>query len=162
MPRFFGAARGRQPGEEVDVHSILEARTSGGSVRITARFEGRTWQQAVGFARRMGYSDMKELLPMLFSYGVSDEEGADIEGRRPELYALGRKYAAMKFEAYRLFNDNRALSMALSTLLPENRRLRRLAAERGLLPQTREEWDEWAQEDVDRFYQKYVYSIKGG
>ena len=52
--------------------------------------------------------------------------------------------------------------MALSTLLPENRRLRRLAAERGLLPQTREERDEWAQEDVDRFYQKYVYSLKGG
>ena len=103
---------------------------------------------------------MKELIPILLSYGVSDEVGADIERRRPELYALGGKYAAMRFQAYQLFNDNRALAMALSTMLPENRRLRRLAAERGIIPQVQEKWDGWTQEDIDRFYQKYVYSLK--
>ena len=161
MFHLFGTAGERRRGEEVDVHSILEARVMGESVKITARFEGRTWQQITDFARRMGYTDMKELIPILFSYGVSEKEGADVERRRLELYSLGSKYAAMKFEAYQLFNDNRALSMALSTMLPENRRLRKLAAERSLGPYRQESWDDWSQEDIDRFHKKYVYSLKG-
>lgn len=160
MLHLFGPGQGKRRRGEVDTHSILEVRVSEESVKITARFEGRTWQQVVDFARRMGYTDMKELIPILLSYGVSDEVGADIERRRPELYALGGKYAAMRFQAYQLFNDNRALAMALSTMLPENRRLRRLAAERGIIPQVQEKWDGWTQEDIDRFYQKYVYSLK--
>ena len=95
--------------------------------------------------------------PQLIPSQVPD----DVERRRLELCSLSSKYAAMKFEAYQLFNDNRAPSMALSTMLPENRRLRKLAAERSLGPYRQEPWDDWSQEDIDRFHKKYVYSLKG-
>ncbi|MDG6920475.1 MAG: hypothetical protein JRN59_03005 [Nitrososphaerota archaeon] len=160
MRHLFGTALRRQRDWEVDSHSILETRITEESVKITARFEGKTWQQIADFARRMGYTDMKELVSMLFSYGVSEVEGADVERRRPELYSLGGRYAAMKFEAYQQFTDNLALSMALSTMLPENRGLRKLAAERGLIPHRKEPWDNWTQEDIDGFLQKYIYSLK--
>jgi hypothetical protein len=156
MLRIFGTVRKNQH-VEADTHSILGVSNFGDSVKIVARFEGETWKELSNFARQMGYSVMKELLPILFSYGVTDREGVDIEERRSEMFALGSKYAALKFEAYQLFADNRVLSMALSTMLPENRRLRKLAEERGLLPANTEEWDSWDQEKIDDFYEKYVF-----
>lgn len=157
---MFGTTKGRRRTEEVDTHSILGISNTDKLVDVTARFEGRTWKEVSRFARQMGYTVMKELLPILFSYGVTDEEGVDIEKRRMELFSLGSKYAAMKFEAYQLFADNRALTMALSTMLPENKTLRKSAAEKGLVPAVHEEWDDWAQDTIDSFYKKYVFSLK--
>ena len=156
----FSSVKGRQHPAEVDTHSIIEVGNSEESIKITARFEGKTWEEISGFARRMGYTAMKELLPILFSYGVTNEEGVDIEKRRSEMFALGGRYAAMKFESYQLFSDNRALSMALSTMLPENKKLRKLVAEKGLAPAKHEQWDDWTQDKIDSFYQKYVFILK--
>ncbi|MDG6920927.1 MAG: hypothetical protein JRN59_05300 [Nitrososphaerota archaeon] len=160
MFNVFSSAKGKQHPAEVDTHSIIEVGNSEESVKITARFEGKTWKEISSFARQMGYTAMKELLPILFSYGVTDEEGVDIEKRRSEMFALGGRYAAMKFESYQLFSDNRALSMALSTMLPENKKLRKLLAEKGLTPAKHEQWDDWAQDEIDSFYKKYVFILK--
>ena len=157
MLRIFGTVKGNQYVEEVDTHAILAVSNSGDSVRITARFEGKTWEKVSNFARQMGYTAMKEVLPILFSYGVTEKEGVDIEKRRSEMFALGGKYAALKFEAYQFFTDNRALTMTLSWMLRENKRLRKLAEEKGLMASIGEEWDSWDQEKIDSFYKKYLF-----
>jgi len=157
MLRIFGTVKGNQYVEEVDTHAILAVSNSGDSVRIAARFEGKTWEQVSNFARQMGYTVMKEVLPILFSYGVTEKEGVDIEKRRSEMFALGGKYAALKFEAYQIFADNRALTMTLSWMLRENKRLRKLAEEKGLMAAKGEEWDSWDQEKIDSFYKKYLF-----
>lgn len=156
MARVFGARVG-PPEEEPDVHEVLAVERSGDSVKITARFEGKSWRDISSFARGLGYIDAKEALPILFSYGVSEKKGVDIEKRRREIFAVSGSYAAMKFEAYQLFADNRALSMALSTMLPENKRLRELVRRKGLPVPDDEEWSRWDQGKVDSFHAKYVF-----
>ncbi len=52
---------------------------------------------------------------------------------------------------------NTALVISLPVTLPENRRLRRMAAERGLLPIREEEWDSWNEDTISRFQRKYVF-----
>lgn len=156
MLRVFSRTKGRQEAEERDTHSILAAVNSGDTVKITARFEGKTWKEISNFARQKGYT-AKDLLPVLFSYGVTEKEGVDVEKRRSEMFILSGKYSAMRFEAYQIFTDDRALTMALSTMLPENKKLRKLAEEMQLIQETKEEWDSWDQEKVDGFYKKYVF-----
>lgn len=157
MLGILGKSRKRKPPEDLDTVSILGVRRREKSVRLIARFEGKTWKELSRFAREKGYVKREELLSILFSYGVSEREGVDIEKHHSEMFALGGKYSAMKFQAYELFTDNRALTLALSSTLPDNRRLRRLAEEQGLIPAKKEEWDDWSQEAIDGFYKRYLF-----
>ncbi|MDE1852772.1 MAG: hypothetical protein KGI38_03370 [Thaumarchaeota archaeon] len=157
MLGIFGNGRNKRPAEDVDTIGILGVANLGKSVKLTAKFEGKTWKQLSKFAREKGYVKREELLSLLFSYGVSGREGVDIEKRHSEIFALGGKYSSMKFQAYELFTDNRAHTMALSSMLPDNRRLRKLAVERGLAPTKKEEWDDWNQEAIDGFYKRYLF-----
>ncbi|MDG7016551.1 MAG: hypothetical protein JRM82_04155 [Nitrososphaerota archaeon] len=157
MLGIFGNGRKNRPAEDVDTVSVLEVKNHGESVRLTAKFEGKTWKELLKFAKEKGYVKREELLSLLFSYGVSEREGVDIEKRHSEMFVLGGKYSSMKFQAYELFTDNRALTLKLSTMLPDNRKLRRLAEEEGLMTEKKEEWDGWDQEKVDGFYKKYVF-----
>lgn len=157
MLGIFGNGRDRKPAEGTDIISVLAVRNHSESVKLTARFEGKTWRELTKFGKEKGFVKREELLSLLFSYGVSDREGVDTEKRHSEMLVLGGKYSSMKFQAYELFTDNRALTLALSTMLPDNRRLRRLAEEKRLITEKEEEWDGWDQERVDGFYKKYVF-----
>lgn len=157
MLKVFGNARNRKQPEDVDTIGILAVSNHGESVKLTVRFEGRTWKELSKFAKEKGYVKREELLALLFSYGVSEREGVDIEKRHSEMFALGGSYSAMKFQSYELFTDNRALTLALSSTLPENKKLRRLAEERGLIRPKKEEWDDWNQEAIDGYYKRYVF-----
>jgi len=157
MIQVLGDKRGKRPVGDVDMVSITSVIDNGDQVRIKASFKGGTWNKLTRFGREKGYTSMKELLPTLFAFGVTEREGVDIEKRRSEVFVLGGKYAAMKFEAYRRFADNRALTMALSSMLPENKRLRKLAAQKGLAVMKKEDWDDWDQGTIDSYYKKYLF-----
>jgi hypothetical protein len=157
MLRVFGNRHRKRPADEIDMVRITSVNDNGDPVKIKASFKGKTLNEVTKFAREKGYTMMKELLPILFSYGVTEREGVDIEKRRLEVFVLGGKYAAMTFEAYQQFADNRALTMALSSMLPENKRLRELAEQKGLAVIKKEDWDDWNQEKIDSYYKKYVF-----
>jgi hypothetical protein len=157
MLGVFGGGRKKESVEEVDNVSLLAVRSHENAIKIAAKFEGKTWMELSKFAREKGYVRREELLSLLFTYGVSEREGVDNKKRHSEMFTIGGKYASMKFEAYRLFNDNKALALKLSAMVPDNRRLRKDAAERGLILDRREEWDDWDQEVIDRFYRWYVF-----
>ena len=158
MLGIFGDGRRKKAlDDDVDIVSVLGVKSHGKSVKLIARFEGKTWKELSKFAREKGYVKREELLSLLFSYGMSEREGVDIEKRHSEMFVIGGRYSAMKFQAYELITDNRALTMALSSTLPDNRRLRRLAQEKGLIPPKKEEWDGWNQEAIDSFYKRYVF-----
>ncbi len=152
---FFDKLKVKRETDEQDVHSILAIHNTGDSVKITVKLGGKSLKEISNFARQMGFM-MEDLLPILFSYGVSEKAGVDVEKRRSEMFAIVREYSVMRFEAHQIFNDNRALTMMLSTMLAENKRLRRLAEEKGLIPKKKEEWDSWDQEKIDIFFKKYV------
>jgi hypothetical protein len=156
MPSFIRPRKERLL-DEVRTVSLSLVRPRQGSVAVAARLDGETWKEVAKFAREKGYFRMNEILSLLFSYGVSDREGVDVKKRRSEMIELGRKYSAMRFRAHELFSDNQALTMALSTMLRDNRRLRKLAEEKGLIPAGKEEWDEWNEELLDGFYRRYVF-----
>lgn len=157
MLGIFGSGRKDRQAEDVDTVAVLEVNNHGESVRVTAKFEGKTWKDLLRFAKDKGYVKREELLSLLFSYGVSGREGVDMEKRHAEMFALGGRYSSMRFRAYELFTDNRILTLGLSSTLPDNKRLRRLAEEKGLTTGKEEEWDSWDREKVDSFYNKYVF-----
>lgn len=157
MLGIFGNGRKTKLAEDVDTISVLSVRNHGESVELTAKFEGKTWKELSKFGREKGYVRREELLSLLFAYGVSQKEGVDIEKRHSEMFILGGKYSSMKFQAYELFADNRALTLKLSTMLPDNKRMRKQAEEKGLVPAKKEEWDGWDHDSIDSFYKKYVF-----
>lgn len=157
MLGILGRPRKGEPPEDADTVSILGVRRHAKSVKLTVRFEGKTWKELSRFAREKGHVRREEFLSLLFSYGVSDREGIDIGKRRSEMFALGGSYSTVRFQAYELFTDNRALTLALSSTLSDNRRLRRLAEEQGLAPPKKEEWDDWSRATIDGFYQRYLF-----
>lgn len=150
------APSGKQP-QDIDRVEILGVERDGDSVMLTAKFEGMTWNKLKSFAAEKGYVKHEELLSLLFSYGLSPSEGVDIQKRHAESAALGARYSAMKFEAYRLFTDNRAMTIALSSMLSENKALRAQAHERGVLQGPDEVWDHWNTEEIDSLYMRYVF-----
>lgn len=143
--------------QEADVIEILEVKTTETAVRLIVRFGGKTWRELRDFVRQKGFVRAGDGLSLLLAYGLSEREGIDIEKRHAEMMAIGSRYAAMSFEAYTLFDRNRALTTALSVILPENRRLRREAEELGLIPASAEVWDSWDQQKVSDFYKRYVF-----
>jgi hypothetical protein len=158
MLGIFDGGRKKEPVEKVDTVSVLAVGRHENEVKIAVKFEGKTWRELSKFAREKGYVRREELLSLLFTYGVSEKGGVDIRKRHSEMFALGGKYASMNFEAYGLFKDNMALTLKLSSMLPDNRRLRKAAAERGLVLDRKEEWDGWDQGVLDGFYQRYVFT----
>jgi hypothetical protein len=92
---------------------------------------------------------VEELLALLFSYRVSESDGVFISARRAGVCALGGGNASVKFIAYEPCSDNRALTLALSTMPSENRRLRRRAVDLGKIPSERRDWDDRDQEKMD-------------
>ena len=154
--RFLGRRRKETPLQD-DVVSILSTRADGGEVKLTVKLEGKTWEELSSFMKEHAFFKVGDVLSQLFAYGVTEREGIDVESRRMEMMALGTKYAALKFQAYTLFNDNRAITMALSIRLRENKNLRKKAEDSGLISPRREPWDDWSSGDLDYFYKRYLH-----
>ncbi|HUI85561.1 MAG TPA: hypothetical protein VLY21_00200 [Nitrososphaerales archaeon] len=154
---FFGNRRKRAPPAEADAAKVLDHRTSDSTVTVAAKFEGKIWRELSSFLKEKGVAKYSDGISLLFAYGVTEREGIDLEKRRSELMALGSRYAAMRFKTYTLFDQNRALSIALAVMLTENKELRRRAAERGLIPHTTEPWDGWTHETVSEFHGRYLF-----
>jgi hypothetical protein len=74
---------------------------------------------------------------------------------------LWGEYAIMKFQAYELFTENKAMVMRLPNMLYENKLLKRRLKTKGLqkfIPKS--EWDNWNQLRIDSFYHKYVFASR--
>jgi len=153
----FLGVRERKPRTETDTVNIRDRKTEDTTVKLTVEFEGKTWRELSDFMRSQGFIRESDGLSLLFEYGVSEREGIDIEKRHSEMMAISGRYSGMHFDAYTLFKRNQALVIALPAMLPDNRRLRKEAEERGLIPSRRETWDDWDHETVDGFQRKYVY-----
>ncbi len=113
------------------------------------------------FLKDMGFR-WQDGLELLISYGLSDENEAELENLKTEretaLDQLSRAYAPMRFKTYLYSEENCALTMNLRPMLNENRSLKRALKKLGLEDCfSNDEWDEWDEPTVERFYRKYVF-----
>jgi len=153
----FLSVRKRKPRTEAGEVSILDKKTDATTVKLTVKFEGKTWEELSGFMHEKGFFKESDGLSLLFEYGVSEKEGIDIEKRHSEMMVISSRHSGMNFDAYTLFKRNQALAIALSVMLSDNRRLRKQAEERGLISSRRETWDDWDQAMVDGLRRRYVF-----
>lgn len=153
----FPGVRKKTPQTEADIVSILDRKTDGTTVKLTVKFEGKTWKELSRFLNEKGFFRESDGLSLLFEYGVSEREGIDIEKRHSEMMVISSRHAGMHFDAYTLFKRNQTLAIALPAMLPDNRRLRKQAEERGLISSRKEVWDDWDQATVEGFQWRYVF-----
>lgn len=115
--------------------------------------EGDVLKSIRTFMKEMGIGDMNSALSALVRYGVSDEPTERIEA-----WAISSKYAATRFRAFILFEENKALVAGLSAALSENRRLKKELKKRGIqVP--RDVWDEWDDSSVNQMLDKYLFRL---
>jgi len=157
MIKFLPRKRKKVVVEETDMVDVINVEKAKEVVKLTVKFDGKIWMELANFLKEKGFVRKGDGLSLLFAYGVSEREGIDIEKRRAEMIAIGSRHAVMKFKAFSLFDYNRALTIGLSVMLRENRRLREKAEEFGLISPIREAWDNWNQDVIDGFYKKYVF-----
>lgn len=89
----------------------------------------------------------------ILEYGLvqeSDEELERLEKERCQLSSeVHTNYAKTKFKAYEKLMDNKALTIKLQFLVSENKRLRRLLHEKGLIDSVD---TKWTKEKIDEFF----------
>jgi len=106
-------------------------------------------------------------IPLLIQYGLSSESEKELERLKREMNSeaaaqkLWSEYAVMKFRAYEYFMENKNMVMRLSSMLQENRMLKRRLKAKGmqkLVP--KDEWDGWDESVLNSYYQKYVFGSR--
>jgi len=105
----------------------------------------------------------KNGIPLLIQYGLSDETEEELEKLRLEKnskagYSLTSRSAAMHFQTYQYFMENKRLTIKLNIMLSENRSMKKRLENEDLQNRVpKDEWDNWDKARVDEFYRKYVF-----
>jgi hypothetical protein len=99
---------------------------------------------------------------MLIEYGLSKESEEELKKLASEKESKMRdmwgKYVNMKFRAYEYFVENGPLTRRLPNSLSKNHSLKRQLENMGLqrlVP--KDEWDNWNDKTVDRYFRRYVF-----
>ncbi|MEM3579050.1 MAG: hypothetical protein QXL54_02355 [Candidatus Bathyarchaeia archaeon] len=148
-----------------DLISALEAIESREKVRLKVVIPYEAAEKLRWFLKEKGILEGQGI-PLLIQYGLSSESEEELEKLKNEMKSktaqkLWGEYAIMKFKAYEYFMENKAMVMRLSSMLQENRMLKRRVKTEGLqklIPKN--EWDGWDDSTVDAYYQKYVFGCR--
>lgn len=148
-----------------DLISALEAIESREKVRLKVVIPYEVAEKLRLFLKEKGILEGQGI-PLLIQYGLSSESEEELERLKNEMKSkiaqkLWGEYAIMKFKAYEYFMENKAMVMKLSSMLQENRMLKRRLKTEGLqklIP--KDEWDSWDNSTIDAYYQKYVFGCR--
>ena len=108
-----------------------------------------------GLPRRQGAQ-------ILIQYGLSEESKEELKKLALEKDSRMRdmwgKYVNMKFRAYEYFVENGLLTRRLPYSLSKNQSLKKQLENMGLQSLVpRDEWDNWSDKTVDRYFRRYVF-----
>jgi len=113
------------------------------------------------FLSEKGYK-AEEALPLLVEYGLGCLDPLEMkrlnDEKELEHIKIGTDYSILRFEAYQYFMDNKAMTMQLRLMLADNRRLKEKLREEGLGQMPECEWDEWGEDEIKAFYDRYVFA----
>jgi len=148
-----------------DLISALEAIESREKVHIKIAIPYETAKELSRFLKEKGILESQGI-PLLIWYGLSNESEEEIEMLKNEMKSeearhLWGEYAIIKFQAYELFMENKAMVMRLPNILDENKSLKRRLKTKGFqkfIPKN--EWDNWNKLRIDNFYRKYIFTSR--
>jgi hypothetical protein len=130
---------------------IERVSSNGSGISIDALLDGDVLKSVKAFMKEMGMGEIESVLSALVRYGASDQP---LE--RAEAGPISSRYAAARFRAFTLFQENRALVAGLSAALSENRRLKRELEKRGFsVPH--DVWDEWSDSNIEQMLNRYLF-----
>jgi hypothetical protein len=160
----FSHKEGSKPHQH-DLIAALEAIESREKVHLKVVIPYETAKELSHFLKEKGILESQGI-PLLIQYGLSNESEEEIERLKNEMKSeearrLWGEYAIMKFQAYELFTENKAMVMRLPNMLYENKLLKRRLKTKGLqkfIPKS--EWDNWNQLSIDSFYRKYIFASR--
>jgi len=94
----------------------------------------------------------------ILEYGLTEESDEELQRLETERLQptseVHANYSVTKFEAYENLMENKALTLKLPFLVPENERLRKLMFEKGLIDTVETEWTEGK---IDELQRKYLF-----
>jgi hypothetical protein len=165
ISKNFSHKEGSPKPHQNDLIAALEAVESREKVHIKIAIPYETAKELSRFLKEKGILESQGI-PLLIWYGLSNESEEEIERLKNEMKSeearhLWGEYAIMKFQAYELFMENKAMVMRLPNMLYENKLLKRRLKGKGLqkfIPKS--EWDNWNQLRIDSFYRKYVFASR--
>ncbi|MEM3365770.1 MAG: hypothetical protein QXM93_05055 [Candidatus Methanomethyliaceae archaeon] len=145
-----------------DLISALEEVENRKKARLKVSIPYEVAEKISQFLKEKGIEESQGI-PLLFQYGLSENSDKELESLKIEMKTepaqkLWGEYAVMRFKTYEYFIKNKTMVMKLSSMLQENRALkRRLEAEglQELIP--KDEWDCWDRSIIEAYYRKYVF-----
>ncbi|MEM3695895.1 MAG: hypothetical protein QXQ94_00110 [Candidatus Bathyarchaeia archaeon] len=146
-----------------DLIGALEAIENREKVHIKVTIPYKAAEKLKQFLKEKGILGSQGIL-LLIQHGLSNESEEELESLKNEMKSkaaqnLWGEYAVMKFRTYEYFMENKVMTMKLSSMLYENKSLKRTLKTKGLQKFISEdEWDNWNKLKIDGFYRKYVFT----
>jgi len=159
---FFRHRKQSSQSQSRNLKAFLEDAETRDKVRLSVTIPDSEAESFRKFLSEKGLSQSYGI-PLLMQYALSDENEEELEKLRLEKDSkVGRslysEYAAMNFQAYEYFMENKRITMKLNLLLSENHSLKKRLEDEGLQNCVfKDEWDDWDKARVDEFFDKYVF-----
>ena len=114
------------------------------------------------FLREKGLTE-RYGLPIIILYGLSGESEKELGMIKLEMESQARQiwenYYNKRIHAYWYSIENWATTMKLRLLLSDNKKFKKRLKEEGIMNHTpNDEWDDWDEETITGYYNRYVFS----
>ncbi len=141
--------------------TILDTKKRGQKIVLRVKMSDEFHTEFYQFLREKGflcYGHEKPGIALVLEYGLSDRDRALLERGAAEMETHMSGYAATTFKLHECFEQNSAMASGLRLNLARNRSLKQKLNEVGLGSVVKhDEWDDWDEDRVSLFYQKYVF-----
>jgi len=144
-----------------DVIAALEEVWSREKARLITTIPPEAAMKLKQFLMEKGLPE-RQGVETLIQYGLSEESEEELEKLKKEkesrMNRMWHTYATMKFQAYEYFMENGLLTRRLPYSLSKNHSLKKQLENMGLQSLiSRDEWDNWNEAMVDRYFRRYVF-----
>lgn len=103
------------------------------------------------------YGHEKPGIALTISFGLSENNREEMIKDMSEMENAMSEYAATRFRVHECYEENSKIASGLRIMLAQNKSLKRKLKEKGLGHLVQEdEWDNWDEDTIRRFYQEYV------
>jgi hypothetical protein len=140
---------------------ILEAKENGDKVSLRVAMSREFYDDLYEFLKQKGYVSYKrekDGMSILLEFGLSEESREELERNRDEMWKVSSRYAAISFKTSEYYERNFEITKGLTYHIRLNKELKRELKEKGLGDYvSKDEWDNWDDNFVDRLYNRYVF-----
>jgi hypothetical protein len=141
---------------------IMDARREKGALRLRIAMTGEFYDRLLNFLKEKGYTACRqeqEGIAMLIEYGLSKNRKGDLEKISKKMMASD--YPSMRYECYKYFKRNQAITIGLRSHLEKNRALKKKLKRNGVKSNiSKDKWDKWDGRFINSLYRKYVFGKK--